>query len=147
MIEWRKKKKKSRLESWLHHRLAVQLEYFSRPSFPQNRIVRIRSNRGKTSSSEHPAYKTHLTVIIQFERKYQNLPQNKVYCKIIKKVSERLISFFCFGLFRATPTAHGSSQARSLIRAVAVAADLYHSQRQHQIQGESVTYTTPHSNT
>ena len=44
-----------------------------------------------------------------------------------------------FGLFRATPAAYVSSQARGQIGAIA--AGLYHS------QAESATYTTAHGNT
>ena len=43
-------------------------------------------------------------------------------------------------LFRATPMAHGSSQARGPIRATAAGL------QQRGIQAESVTYTTAHSN-
>ena len=52
---------------------------------------------------------------------------------------------FCVFLFRATPTAFGSSLARDRIRAVP--AGLHHSPQQRGIQATSVTYTTTHSNT
>ena len=42
------------MESWLPNVLAVQLEYLSGPSFPQNRIVKIRSNRGKNIEPSAP---------------------------------------------------------------------------------------------
>ena len=41
------------------------------------------------------------------------------------------IFFYVFCLFRAAPAAHGSSQARGLIRAVA--AGLHHSSRQRRV--------------
>ena len=46
-------------------------------------------------------------------------------------------SFFFFGLFRATLAAHGSSQARGQIGAIAMAFG---------IQASSATYTTAHGN-
>ena len=55
-----------------------------------------------------------------------------------------LIFFFVFSLFRATPMAHGGSQARGQIRAIA--ASLTPQAQQCQIQATSVTYTTAHSN-
>ena len=47
---------------------------------------------------------------------------------------------FVFCLFRAEPTAYGSSQARDQIRAVAAGL------QQHQILAVSVTYTTDRGN-
>ena len=47
---------------------------------------------------------------------------------------------FVFCLFKAEPTAYGSSQARDQIRAVAAGL------QQHQILAVSVTYTTGHGN-
>ena len=54
---------------------------------------------------------------------------------------------FSFGLFMATPTAYGGSQARGPVRAAAAS----HAQPQPQpqplrIQTASVSYTTAHSN-
>ena len=53
--------------------------------------------------------------------------------------------FFFFLLFRAAPTAYGSSQARSWIRAVA--AGLYHSHSNRGIQAASAAHATAHGNT
>ena len=53
--------------------------------------------------------------------------------------------FFFFCLFRAVPKAHGSSQARGWIGAVA--AGLHHSHNNTRSEPPSVTYTTAHGNT
>ena len=53
--------------------------------------------------------------------------------------------FFFFFLFRAVPKAHGSSQARGWIGAVA--AGLHHSHNNTRSEPPSVTYTTAHGNT
>ena len=50
---------------------------------------------------------------------------------------------FLFCLFRAAPTAYGSSQARGLSGATVAA---YDTSQQRQIQAVSVTYTTAHGN-
>ena len=51
---------------------------------------------------------------------------------------------FFFRLFRATPEAHGVSQARGPIGAAA--ASLRTEPQKHQIQATSATYTTAHGN-
>ena len=68
-------------------------------------------------------------------------------CYVVRfyKLSFFLSFFFFFVFFRAAPVAHGGSQARGLIRAVAIG--LRHSQQQHGIQAMSATYTTAHGNT
>ena len=52
--------------------------------------------------------------------------------------------FFFFGLFRVTLKAHGGSQARGRIGAVA--AGIYHSHSKVGFPAVSVTYNTAHSN-
>ena len=56
-----------------------------------------------------------------------------------------LLLLFCFLLFRATPGACGSSQARGSNRS----CNCWPASQpqQHRIQAASVTYTTAHSNT
>ena len=54
--------------------------------------------------------------------------------------TDYMLQFFFFCLFRAAGVAHGSSQARGLVEAVATS--LCH----NQIRAVSVTYTTAHSN-
>ena len=53
------------------------------------------------------------------------------------------ILLFYFHLFKAVPTAHGGSQARGGIRAVA--AGLRHSHSNSRFQAASAAYTTGHS--
>ena len=53
--------------------------------------------------------------------------------------------FFIILLFRATPAAHGGSQARGRIRATAASLHHSHSQ-QHRIRAASATHTTAHGN-
>ena len=52
--------------------------------------------------------------------------------------------FFFFCLFRASPTAHGGSQARSRIGAIA--ASIHHSHSNVGFRATSATYTTAHNN-
>ena len=54
-----------------------------------------------------------------------------------------ILFFFSFVFFRATPTVHGSSQARGLIRAVAAGLRTPEPQ-QCQILAPSATSTTAH---
>ena len=55
-----------------------------------------------------------------------------------------VIFLFYFSLFRATPLAHGGSQAKGPIRAGA--AGLHHGYSNAKSKVESVTYTTAHGN-
>ena len=72
-------------------------------------------------------------------------------------IPENIISFFvgfffsfvfCFlSFFRASLLAHGGSQARGWIRAIAAGLHDSHSHSHTKIQAVSMTYTTAHSNT
>ena len=63
---------------------------------------------------------------------------------MVKK--QDFIFFVClsFCLFRGAPVAHGGSQARALVEPVA--AGLYQSHTQCQVQAVPATYTTAHGN-
>ena len=50
------------------------------------------------------------------------------------------VCFLILLLFRAALAASGGSQARDLIRAIATAAGLHHSHKQHGIRAVSATY-------
>ena len=64
-----------------------------------------------------------------------------------KTITDRKVDFFFFFfcLFRAVPTAYGSSQARGSNQSCTCRPTPQ--LQQHQIQALSVTYTTAHSNT
>ena len=64
--------------------------------------------------------------------------------EIIKNKEKEFFLFF--GLFRAAPMAHGGSQARDPIGAVATGLCQSHSNAS-QTQDASATYATTHSNT
>ena len=75
----------------------------------------------------------------------QNCPNNLSVIEPLKKISLFFLNLFIFCLFRATPVAYGSSQARGHIGATA--AGLHHSPQQGSIRAVSATYTTAHGNT
>jgi len=87
-----------------------------------------------------------VTAVAQIQSLAQEFPYavgvGNIHTQQKEKHSGQVTKDIFFSLFRAAPTAHGSSQTRGQIRATA--GGLHHSHSNARSQAMSATYTTAH---
>ena len=127
LLTWTSHKQKNKITRWglcLGEESNYQLSTKNKPQ----------KSMGRTS------IKAHCEVRNCKELKHKIV---KVSSLAPKSLVLRLLFFFFFWLFRATPTAHGGSQARGLISCGQWPTP---ESQQQGIRASSSTYTTGHSN-